>query len=311
MKLAFVSDPASAYLTHIQKEIVGEWSREDDSVEVKALESMDDSYGNDLFGESPLCSYQMETKADIEALVAFLEGKTSEDVAQDFSNGLVVLSSATKNATKKLAEQIKRLGGSIYVAEKTKLDTTKSIVNELNLTKECKDFLVDYVGEEYQNLIALIESISDIPARLHPKITVEHLEIRLPHPPGEIPLWKLEDPLVQNNSPKFFEYLPRILSKNGSEPMVSSYLLNRLRFMLFIKVSDGSIQDIQALTGLKGYPLKKAQTNATKFSYKSLSHGVEIMTDCDRDLKGGSRAPKQMILTNAVLELFGALHQEK
>jgi DNA polymerase III delta subunit len=238
------------------------------------------------------------TDADeIKSLVKSLEEiqKTST-IETTVGSGLLIMTTVARTSTKKLESIIAALGGEVIIAKpgaKEGMTTGEKLINDLEFTREVKDYLLSYVGDDYEALIPIARSLSEIPKEQHKRITVEDIYIRLPKAPGAVPPWEIEKPLFGGDISKTIEVFRRI--HQNSDLLVVLFVLKnkqtlayRAGAMLEANPRLTSAQVADALGVTDNYPLKLAMGQHKRYGLEKLEALARLLADTERKVKGGS-----------------------
>lgn len=300
VQLALVADSEEAYTGYVARSIVEQWKNTTPR-EVKYITSFDDFLGEDIFGDNHIYVLQVSKKAALAPLVESLENHLQEpDVFT--TDGLVITTQLSKVTLKKLMAVVEKLQGRVYVSEKKKVDTSKALISKTSLNYDAKSYALTYVGEDYGSLVPLIEAVSALPPATQKRISVEQIALRMPQPPGSVPVWDLEQPFFNKQPARFIETNRRVPMTSNKPMLASGYLLKQMEnIMLFQAVGA---EHMSAITGVKGYPLKKIAGYARTLNPEAVREGVKLLAECDTNLKGGSRVNGLTVFETTALQIM-------
>lgn len=314
MKLAVIIDKSDSYLSFQKDNILKKWQVDD--AEVEAVDSFARVGEENIFGESPTCSISINNLDQWKKLVKDIE-KSHEngELSKKVSNGLVITTNLARNSTKKLETLVKSLDGEIIVAKesaKDKTNVSSKMLSSLSLSSEANDFLVDYAADDYDSLIPIIQSLSEIPKSQQRKISIDDLLIRLPRPPGSIPPWEIEKPLFAGDADKTIETYRRIVAHNHYL-VVLSILKNKILLSWRISAlleDNPRITDAKASSALgvpMNYPFRLSFATAKKIGFQKMSDVLYIIAETESQVKGGSSASSSVIMEMALIKILNKL----
>lgn len=295
LKLALVIDKSKSYTDFQKERILKEWGVA--SSELKNVSSLAEVGGSTLFGAAPTALMVISDADEVKNLVkAFEEIKESSSIESAVGEGLILMTSVARTSTKKLETLIAAFGGEVAIAKpgaKDGMSTGEKLINDLGFTREVKNYLLAYVGDDYEALIPIARSLSDIPKEQHKKITIEDIYIRLPKAPGAVPPWEIEKPLFAGDISKTVEVFRRI-HQNSDLLVVLFVLKNKMTLayragaMLEANPRITSAEVASALGVTDNYPLKLAMGQHKRYGLAKLEKIAQLMADTERKIKGGS-----------------------
>jgi len=147
----------------------------------------------------------------------------------------------------------------------------------------------------------LLRSLETLTPKQQSMITVSDLMIRLPQPPGSIPPWEIEKPLMQGDVPETISVYRRIILH--SHPLVVlSVLRNKIQLMWRIAALEHfhGITDRAQLSAVlsvsNSYALKLAQNMSRQLGLAVCQKLTELIAQAETDLKGGSQADNSVTM---------------
>jgi hypothetical protein len=304
MKLALILDKSSAFRDFQRASILKQWQSDTD---VQRVNSLDEVGQETIFGNPPTAVMELDDISTVKKLVKDLESSSKNELNHKLQYGLVLVSGANRNSTKKLEQIVNHLGGRVILAKessKDKSSVTTKLLSNLSLGRSEKRFLEDYVAEDYDSLLSLLRSLETLTPKQQSMITVADLMIRLPQPPGSIPPWEIEKPLMQGDVPETISVYRRIILH--SHPLVVlSVLRNKIQLMWRIAALEHfhGITDRAQLSAVlsvsNSYALKLAQNMSRQLGLDVCQKLTELIAQAETDLKGGSQAD-----TSVTMELL-------
>ena len=309
MKLALILDKSSAFRDFQRASILKQWQSDTD---VQRVNSLDEVGQETIFGNPPTAVMELDDIITVKKLVKDLESYSSKnELNHKLRYGLVLVSGANRNSTKKLEQIVNHLGGCVILAKessKDKLSVTTKLLSNLSLGRSEKRFLEDYVADDYDSLFSLLRSLETLTPKQQSMITVSDLMIRLPQPPGSIPPWEIEKPLMQGDVPETISVYRRIILH--SHPLVVlSVLRNKIQLMWRIAVLEhfhgitDRTQLSAALSVSNSYALKLAQNMSRQLGLSICQKLTELIAQAETDLKGGSQADNSVTMELLLVQI--------
>lgn len=308
MKLALILDKSSAFRDFQRASILKQWQSDTD---VQRVNSLDEVGQETIFGNPPTAVMELDDISTVKKLVKDLESSSKNELNHKLQYGLVLVSGANRNSTKKLEQIVNHLGGRVILAKessKDKSSVTTKLLSNLSLGRSEKRFLEDYVAEDYDSLLSLLRSLETLTPKQQSMITVSDLMIRLPQPPGSIPPWEIEKPLMQGDVPETISVYRRIILH--SHPLVVlSVLRNKIQLMWRIAALEyyHSITDraqlSAALSVSNSYALKLAQNMSQQLGLSICQKLTELIAQAETDLKGGSQADDSVTMELLLVQI--------
>lgn len=294
-KLVFIADKSESYINFQKKLILDEWKVSNQ--DIKIIESLSSAGGMTLFGNSDVSLFDVKTSEQLAQLVTdFQKFLKDETIDSKVGVGLIITTMIPRTSTKKIEKFIKDYGGEVLVTASNEKDSLSSkIIGSLNLNKETKDFVISYVGDDYESCISLARSIREIPKEHQSKITSEDIYLRMPQSEGGVPPWELEPFIFKGDYTGVIKTFRRI-SQNSHFLVPIAFLKNK--FNLMYKVA--SILEFNSAAGTEylskklgvpnNYPLRLALQNAKKIGLNNIKKSFEEIVRTETKVKGYSAA---------------------
>lgn len=308
MKLALILDKSSAFRDFQRASILKQWQSDTD---VQRVNSLDEVGQETIFGNPPTAVMELDDISTVKKLVKDLESYSKNELNHKLRYGLVLVSGANRNSTKKLEQIVNHLGGRVILAKessKDKSSVTTKLLSNLSLGRSEKRFLEDYVADDYDSLLSLLRSLETLTPKQQSMITVADLMIRLPQPPGSIPPWEIEKPLMQGDVPETISVYRRIILH--SHPLVVlSVLRNKIQLMWRIAALEHfhGITDRAQLSAVlsvsNSYALKLAQNMSRQLGLDVCQKLTELIAQAETDLKGGSQADNSVTMELLLVQI--------
>lgn len=294
MKLALVVDKSEAYLNFQRERILASWKTT--RQQGQEITSLGEGGGFTLFGEAPVSLMHLQEQAAMVKTLQEAEALTPEEVARLGESGLLITCNLPRTQTKKFEATWKNLGAQVYLPPTGKEEGIAArLVGELGLTPAVKDFLLSYVGENYDTLLPLVDSLSALPKAKHRFITEEDIYIRLPQPPGAVAPWAIEKPLFAGNMSEVIDIFRRT-HHHSSLLVILATLKNKLQLAYRVaglltftpRMSEEATASLLGVTKNYGHTL--AHRHASKYGVKVLEEAVLLLRETEDKVKGASSA---------------------
>lgn len=302
--LALILDSSESYINFQKQELLKKWNLK--SSDVVTIERLAEAGGVTLFGDSPCSLISPKDSEDARQLVSDLNEQGVP------VGGLIIVTDLPGNTTKKLRDTVTGLGGEIFAltpeAKKDKSKVSSSLLKDLNLNSQVKDFLIGYIGDDYESLLGLVRTLGDLTPEQQFRVTEEDVFIRLPQPPGAVPPWKIEQPLLRGNLTEVVDIYRR--SAESSSPLVILAILNN-KFRLSYRVAAILADNpriaapllAKALSVPNNYPLKLAMESARKHGRDKLQQVVDVLATVEADMKGNSAVNPISLMEVALIKI--------
>lgn len=299
-KLILIIDKSEAYISYKIDEILQEWGE----TETQKISSIQHPPSSDLFGGNPLSQLNMKTVKDT---TDFLSKQEDDWLNNNYPNGLIMTTTAPRTTTRKLEKLLKQAGGVIIIPPTSKEGSlTERLLNEVNLNTEVKEYLKNYVGDDYDTLIPIIRGVKTIPSPQHKRITIEDMYSRLPTPPGAVPPWKIEEPLLQGDVTKTIDIFRRI-HEHQHLLVAISILKNRFQNyykLKLLKKQGVKEEEIATLLGVKNKgQLYYMSKNVKHLDSKKLEDIVILLERTESKVKGAGREPIIALTEQALIRI--------
>lgn len=276
----------------------------------KYISSLQDAGMESLFGDVPVSIVQLNDASNVKSFVDQWEKMKDDDREEIISYGLVVASTVNRNSTRKL-ESIAKKWGTLHLSRensKDKVSPAEKMLAETKLSSDVKKYILQRVGDDYAQAVSVLKDISSIPPKLQPKVSVEDIALRMPLPPGSIPPWEIEKPLMDGDVTEAITTWRRI--SQNSHPLVVTSLMKKkisllLRISTVLKI-EGNISKSNMAEKLgenDNYPFKISYDAARARQYDKIVKASEVMFSLEKNLKGESKADQDILMENAIINL--------
>lgn len=312
MKIALIIDKSQVYID-LQKELImAEWELE--TKDTKRMKSLLDAGAPTLFGESPAGIIHLEdivqVKRFVEDMTAKIKKNTMESTA---GKGLIVYTTVGRNSTRKLEKLFTDLDGKVIVSKvdsKSTMSAAARLIADMGFSKDVRDYMLNYVGQDYEALIPIVRSFSDLTKTEQRQITLAEIYIRLPQAPGSVPPWDIEKPLLEGQTTEMLKIFRRV--HQSTDLLVVLFILKnkfQLSYRAGVLAESGLSQSriAEVLDVKDNYPLKLAIQNARNFGTVKLQAAVELLANLETAVKGGSATPNDVEMEVKLIELQSIL----
>lgn len=308
MRLALVLDKSQSFRDYQRSHILDTWGVGGDVSQVDNLGAV--GVGT-IFGGPPSAVLSLDDIPSLKRFVADLEALwTSGGAADQLAQGLVVVSGVPRTSTRKLEQLVATMGGEVVLARESSRDRESvagRLLNSLAIGPVEKQFLEDYVADDYDALLSVLRSLESLTPAQQARITVADLAIRMPQIPGSIPPWEIEGPLFAGDVNRALELYRRITA-HSHHLVVLAVLKNKVQ--LAWKVAALEEQGVRSLAALaealgvaNNFPLKLAQGLARRMGRVPLGGLVSLLARAEADIKGGSLADDSVTMEIALVEI--------
>lgn len=298
---AWINDQVSRVFEKENKE--GAYSKE-------YIESLSLIGQDNLFGVPVINVISLKDVNSVKSFVSEWESLSTEQKSDIAESTLIVATNANRNSTRKL-EGIGNKFGEVILSKQNSKDKTSpalKMLEETNLSKSVKDYILGRVGDDYDQAIPVIRNIEKVPPEMQKKIQIEDIALRMPLPPGAVPPWEIEKHILSGDTGKAIEVSRRI--NDHSHPLVMvSIMKNKYSLMLKIAAilkSEGNINKSIVASKLDtpdNYPFKLAYDAAKRLGFDKIAKASTVLHDTEESLKGGSKSPAEEIVDVAIVEL--------
>jgi len=302
-KIILIVDKSASYINFYKERTLEEWNIENSQLQKSAR--IKDISGSTLFGDSLTSIVNLENTDSVKMAIIDLESSNSSK----FSNGLIITSNVPRTSTKKLESLVMELGGTVYTSNaKDKTPVSQKLVNELNLNRLAKDFLLSYVGDDYEIILPLIKTLSTLSQEKQYMVSESDIYLRMPKPPGALPPWSLENPLLSGNIEELITSARRVALLPALSVLSNKFKTAYKISVLFDnnpRITLGEISTILSVPN--NYSLKLSSQTAKKYGSARLCKVVQILTKCDSRVKGAWNIDSDIVFEISLIEAADVL----
>lgn len=268
-----------------------------------------------LFDTAPAPSLlELGSVEDVKKCAQQLKKLDVGELEQRVGAGLAITTTVSRTYTRGLEKAVSDLGGRVVLARKGAKDKTnpaQTMLAELNLKSEVKQFLLDYAGVSYELITPILSSLSKLPRDKQIRLSVESVDARLPKPPGALEPWEVEGPLLKGNVFDTISTYRRIRLHNH-HLVVLAILKGKLQRAFRVSaLLDGGVRKLpdiaEALGEPNNYPLRLSYDLARRLDTDTLAKALQTVLEAEKDCKGASRVAHDVVMETMLVELAGLL----
>lgn len=236
LPIALIIDKSDAFINFQKDDFLEAWQVKPE--EMKQVNRVGEAGGASLFGGTTAAILVLEdidsVKQSVNDFVALEKAGT---LTGKVSKGLLIVTGVARNSTKKLEAFVEKHGGSVVTsapAKGTKISTVEHLLSPLNLNRSAKNFIVSYVGDDYEAVIPLVKTLSNLTSEQQFNVSEQDIYVRFPQAPGSVPPWNLEKPIMRGDVNEVIDVFRRV-SQHSHFLVVLAVLRNK--FTVGYKVS--------------------------------------------------------------------------
>lgn len=263
----------------------------------------------DLFGGRVLTALTLDSQDDVKRMVSVLKDAEKQGSYDFIGDGfIIIVRKITRRGTKALENAVQRAGGELLVSSaKDAVSTVSTMLAELHLQQEVKDFLQDHVGNSVEKLIPIMRTVHHLPPRAQGYVSLEDMLIRVSPSAGEIEPWGLEKAIMAGNTAESIRLLRRIVAT--SSPMFPLHILksslsvlHQVKCMVAVGVDDG--KEVSSSLGISANQASYIiRYKAKKVSMQQTIQAVELVAYYESKMKGGEAIDPMMNMEVLVARL--------
>ena len=314
MKIALITDPSEAMIGFKRDLLVDSWEIEP---VFQKIDKISEAGEVSLFGDAPISILVLDSNEKVKEMVKTL-GEISPDMLKARAQfGLIIESSEALNVLSPLRKVCEKLGIPMLnnLSNTGKAKDPNLVANELledtNLSRDVKMFLLDYVGPDYDILIPIIRSVMKTNPQGQKKITVDDMQIRLTKEKATVVPWEIDNFLMKGNLTGALEALRRypassylIVLSVMKKKFVSAY---RCSVVLDQKPKSNRAELSKSLKIPDTFALQKSMEIARKHGSVNLQKICECLSDTEDKMKGLLSAYPHVIMELAILRVYDLL----
>lgn len=317
MYFAIITDKSKSYRDFQKDFLLKKWGKND--VEYREVSSLSEVGESTIFGDAPLSLMSLDETTQVKTLLANVQKIPTDILKKKFDSGFIILSSLARNSTKKLEQFITDVGGEVIAAKgnsRDKSNISSKLLSSLSLPKNVKNFMEEYSGDDYDTLISLIRSVSEIPEKQQSRLTIDDIIIRMPQAPGSIPPWEIEKPLMSGDLNETINLYRRIIN-HSHYLVVLSILKNKILlayrisalFEIYGKMDTAKVSAY--LNVANNYPLKLAVGTVKDLGPDALEKLLIVLLETEAQVKGGSSADSNVVVEIGLARMVEIIRRKK
>jgi hypothetical protein len=306
LNLTFINDTTTGWVHHTLEKTITQHTSGNPNLIITRIDDIQHLTGDSIFGEPQLYLYTANDKNTIDTVTGRLkEYQTTKD-GTDFSHGLIITSILPKNRVQRLTNLTKTLGGTYYTSEKktTRAHATEAFKNT-PLTRPVKNMILDWVGDNTEDIYSTLNSISALPVEEQKNLTPETLYPHLPYQPGVKPPWNIPDALLAGDVKQSIITLRGTRNNTG---FVIAYLRTYFESLYTIstaitlnpRISD---KNLSQLVGVSGWVLKKRRAQAQQHTPTIFQHILDTIIETSQNMTGGSRVDNTTLIEHCFFRI--------
>ena len=316
-KLMFIMSESESHLRDEVIRIYKKWGFSSENV--KYTETWDPSLAlgsTSLFGSVSMVHLDLSDANKLKKFVDMLGDKKQKDMFDGekwFGPGLIITSIHARGA-KKIETLITKSGGEIVKKAKP-AEMKKTLIKRVNLSKDTKEFLESYTGEDFQILIPIINQIEKMTDKEQYNLSIEDLIVKLPTKPGSVLPWEFINPMLAGNAAETVELYRR--SVEGSHVLVTMQfarkklqLLYRLKLLIISGVRN-SKEQAEILNERNSPNIWITSDVAKKLSVETCEYLAKLALETEASLKGYSNSDPDLIFVNFLAATCLAIKNNK
>ena len=218
--------------------------------------------------------------------------KKAKNPEEDIKAQDIIISLLSVRACKPILDFVKKNGG---IVEKNTDKKTDFYLSKYELPKNTKDLLIDYIGENTEKVLPLLNYLDSEDEDKIKKLKPYDVLIAISNIPGSVPYYQFLDPMIKGDVHKTIREYRRVkMTLNEFICMVGIKqkveMIERAYFLK--KTGVKSYKDVAKAIGSHPYPVKLIW-HTTSFSQAKIERIIEITRILEEGIKG--KFPKNMV----------------
>lgn len=292
IKLYLVVSSSKSYRSFAKDQKLKDWSYGVGSA--KIVPSLSFVGRSDMFGNTSPAIIEAPTKEAVATLLAELEALSEELIAHKFRSGLIIISECPIVSTKKLQAKVLELDGEVMA--KTKDDQKslgKDLFSGLSVSREVQNYLLEWSGEEPEQLLGIIGFLSGLSKEKQRKVSVEHVKMQLSKNAGDLSIFGIENPVFAGN------FVEAVRIGRRSEYNAATGMLYRKVHSIYKAACilddnpKASSQEISDALGIKGGQIYYITRSAKSIKMNKLEAMLDILAPLSSSIKSGAPLSKE------------------
>lgn len=220
-KLALIIDESKIFLDKKTDETIKEWGYNKSSCRTLTSWTRDAGKMISMF-DVPFVRLDLCEDSDLKNFVELITNRKKNNLFSEdcwYGNGLIITINKNRG-TKKVVDLVNEFNGSV-IQKKTTKEHKKELLSKLDINNELKEIVSDYIGDDYENIYSVINSINNLEDKSI--ININNIYTFLPYKPGSVPPWNYVNMLYTNDVGAAHKELDRVLE--NSHPLIVLKLL--------------------------------------------------------------------------------------
>lgn len=220
-KIAVILDESKIFLDKKTGEIIEKWGLDKKSCRTLKEWTKDSGRMISMFDE-PFVRLDLCEDVDLKNFVQLITNREKNNFfnEKDWYGKALIITVDKQKGTKKIVDLVNEFNG-IVIQKKTTEEHKKELINELKLSNDLKEIVSDYIGENYEEIYSVIDSINSIKDKN--TITIDNIYTFLPSKPGSVPPWNYVNALYGRDVGLAHRELDRVLQ--NTHPLIILKLL--------------------------------------------------------------------------------------
>lgn len=284
--IALIIDNSKIYLENKVKDFIKEWNLENE--ECNRITSWEYGIGSlqGLFG-NPYTLLDLTNKTDFDNFVKLIKDKKKAYFFDGdwFSNNLIIITTF-QQGSKSIVDLVNKNKGQII-----KKQNLNDLKNELKINFKNKDvlnFVNEYIGEDYDILISLKNSLNSLTQEDIENISLTEIITYLPYEKGNIPIWNFLENIFNKDIDKTLDDIDRTLEHNHYLVLLT---IMKNKFRLFYQYTIANLEKLKESEIVKKLEVNNAYSFISFKRCKGISHEtieyiLKLIDKAEKELKG-------------------------
>lgn len=251
-RLFLIIDDSDIFLDKKTNEILENW-KQDNIYECSTITQWSKGIGNQItMFSKPCIKLDLRDDKNLKNFAELVKNKNKNNLFADnwFENGVIIITNKIRG-TSKIVQLVKDSNG-VIIQKKTNEEHKKEILNSLKVNNSVKNFISEYIGDDYELLYLIANSINSV--KDTSLINLNNIQTFIPAKPGSIPPWDYINCLNSGNIAKANEQLDRVLENTHYLVVVSllkNFMYNLLLYNIATKYGYKDIKQIAKIYNMK------------------------------------------------------------
>ena len=245
---------------------------------------------NNLFLEPEVIVLNLTDKNKLKQFTELVDNKKVTEFNDNswIGAGVIIYTTHTQGA-KKIETLCKKYNGNIQLKQ-TSQEHKLAILNELGFTQQQKDFLSNYVGEDFTLLLNIKKGVKNKTVEEIQDLSLYDLYLFLPQKPGSVPPWEVVELVLQCKKSEAIKRLTRVLEH--THPLVIMVFLKQKIDLLYkvttLRLTGISDKDsiVRILNLKNAYSLISINKMMRKPNYETTEYLLKLVAISEQELKG-------------------------